>query len=83
MVGIGMAMLGLGMWSLWARRYGGLAAARSFELASDRDPDLAEAPDLDLAVVDLAVVKDYGGWTEIQKKFFADGAMFDRIRNGS
>ena len=34
-------------------------------------------------VVDLAVAKDYGGWAEIQKKFFADGAMFDRIRNGS
>ncbi|MCX5962273.1 MAG: sulfate ABC transporter substrate-binding protein [Cyanobacteria bacterium] len=33
-------------------------------------------------VVDLATVKDYGGWTEIQKKFFDDGAMFDRLRNG-
>lgn len=34
-------------------------------------------------VVNLAVVKDYGGWPEIQKKFFADGAMFDRLRNPS
>lgn len=34
-------------------------------------------------VVNLAVVKDYGGWPEIQKKFFADGAMFDRFRNES
>jgi sulfate/thiosulfate-binding protein len=33
--------------------------------------------------VNLAVVKDYGGWSEIQKKFFADGAMFDRLRNES
>jgi ABC-type sulfate transport system substrate-binding protein len=24
-------------------------------------------------VVDLAVVKDYGGWTAIQQKFFTDG----------
>lgn len=34
-------------------------------------------------VVNLTKVKDYGGWSEIQKKFFADGAMFDRLRNES
>jgi ABC-type sulfate transport system substrate-binding protein len=38
---------------------------------------------LEYPVVDLAVVKDYGGWTEIQQKFFADEIMFDRLRNGS
>ncbi|MGI0487814.1 sulfate ABC transporter substrate-binding protein [Pantanalinema rosaneae CENA516] len=29
----------------------------------------------------LGQVADYGGWSVIQKKFFADGAMFDMIRN--
>lgn len=31
-------------------------------------------------VKDLATVKDFGGWDEIQKKFFEDGAIFDQIR---
>lgn len=29
----------------------------------------------------LGQAADYGGWAVIQKKFFADGAMFDTIRN--
>jgi sulfate/thiosulfate transport system substrate-binding protein len=28
----------------------------------------------------LATVKDYGGWADIQKKFFAEGALFDKIQ---
>lgn len=28
----------------------------------------------------LSTVQEYGGWSEIQKKFFADGAIFDQIQ---
>lgn len=28
----------------------------------------------------LSTVGDYGGWSEVQKKFFADGAIFDQIQ---
>jgi sulfate transport system substrate-binding protein len=28
----------------------------------------------------LGSVQDYGGWDEVQKKFFADGAVFDQIQ---
>ncbi|MGF1672201.1 MAG: sulfate ABC transporter substrate-binding protein [Rivularia sp. (in: cyanobacteria)] len=31
-------------------------------------------------VKNLATVQDYGGWDEIQKKFFDDGAIFDQIQ---
>ena len=27
----------------------------------------------------LATAKDYGGWTDIQKKFFAEGAIFEKV----
>lgn len=30
----------------------------------------------------LATVQDYGGWNVVQKQFFADGALFDQIRQG-
>jgi sulfate/thiosulfate transport system substrate-binding protein len=29
----------------------------------------------------LATVEDYGGWKTVQKKFFADGAIFDQLRS--
>ncbi|MBD2329997.1 sulfate ABC transporter substrate-binding protein [Alkalinema sp. FACHB-956] len=29
----------------------------------------------------LYTVKDFGGWDEVQKKFFADGAIFDQVVN--
>ncbi len=29
----------------------------------------------------LSTVKDFNGWEEIQKKFFADGAVFDKIQS--
>lgn len=31
-------------------------------------------------VPSLATVKDFNGWSEIQQKFFADGAIFDQIQ---
>ncbi|BBC26922.1 sulfate ABC transporter substrate-binding protein [Pseudanabaena sp. ABRG5-3] len=33
------------------------------------------------AVKELATVKDFGDWAEIDKKFFADGGAFDRIQS--
>ncbi|MBE9215859.1 sulfate ABC transporter substrate-binding protein [Plectonema cf. radiosum LEGE 06105] len=32
------------------------------------------------AVQNLAKVQDYGGWDEVQQKFFEDGAIFDQIQ---
>ncbi|WP_413200958.1 sulfate ABC transporter substrate-binding protein [Nostoc piscinale] len=32
------------------------------------------------SVKTLGIVKDYGGWSEIDKKFFADGGVFDKIQ---
>ncbi len=37
--------------------------------------------DLYPKVKELATVKDLGGWSEINKKFFADGAIFDQIQS--
>ena len=37
--------------------------------------------DLYPKVKDLSTVKDLGGWDEINKKFFADGAAFDQIQS--
>ncbi len=31
----------------------------------------------------LGTVQDFGGWSEVQKKFFEDGAIFDQIQGGS
>lgn len=47
------------------------------------DPKVARQPEFLSQyppVKDLATVKDFGGWAAAQKKFFADGAMFDKIR---
>ncbi|MCC5634703.1 sulfate ABC transporter substrate-binding protein [Nostoc sp. CHAB 5844] len=32
------------------------------------------------SVKTLGTVQDYGGWGEVQKKFFEDGALFDKIQ---
>lgn len=32
-------------------------------------------------VKELATVKDFGGWSDINKKFFADGGIFDQIQS--
>lgn len=37
--------------------------------------DLVRFPKLNLVTID----KDFGGWSQAQKKYFADGAIFDRI----
>lgn len=43
---------------------------------SAADPaDLARFPKLELVSID----KDFGGWSQAQKEFFADGAIFDQI----
>ncbi|MBW4692407.1 MAG: sulfate ABC transporter substrate-binding protein [Lyngbya sp. HA4199-MV5] len=33
------------------------------------------------AVKTLGTIKDYGGWSDFQKKFFEDGAIFDQIED--
>ncbi|MBM0741672.1 sulfate ABC transporter substrate-binding protein [Phormidium sp. CLA17] len=33
------------------------------------------------AVKKLATVDEYGGWSKVQEKFFADGALFDQIQS--
>lgn len=35
------------------------------------------------AVKNIATVQEYGGWEKIQKKFFADGAIFDQIQSAN
>ena len=32
-------------------------------------------------VKELATIKDLGGWSDVNKKFFADGAIFDQIQS--
>ncbi len=35
------------------------------------------------AVKNLATVREFGGWNDVQKKFFEDGAIFDQIQSGN
>ena len=43
---------------------------------SSADPaDLARFPKIELVTID----KDFGGWAQAQKEFFADGGVFDQI----
>lgn len=35
------------------------------------------------SVKTLATAQDYGGWSDIQKKFFEDGAVFDQIQSAT
>ncbi len=47
------------------------------------DATIANAPENTAKypkVQSLATVKDFAGWSAIQQKFFADGAMFDQIQ---
>lgn len=47
------------------------------------DPTLAQSAEIKQKyppVPNLGTVKDFGGWDKVQKKFFADGAMFDQIQ---
>lgn len=61
-------------------------AQREFAKAGFRPVDPAVAKELEKdfpPVKTLFTVKDLGGWSEIQKKFFDDGAVFDKIQSKS
>jgi sulfate transport system substrate-binding protein len=58
-------------------------AQREFAKAGFRpvDPTVAKEAEKDFPPVKtLFTVKDLGGWSEVQKKFFDDGAVFDKIQ---
>lgn len=43
-------------------------------------PEFADPADLArFAAIELVTIEDFGGWTEAQARFFADGAIFDQI----
>jgi sulfate transport system substrate-binding protein len=44
-----------------------------------RDPTVAAKYAKDFPVLTLATINDFGGWTEAQASYFADGGLFDRI----
>ena len=44
-----------------------------------RDPAVAEQFASQYPKVDLATIADLGGWSSAQRKFFADGGVFDQI----
>ena len=44
-----------------------------------RDPDVAAKYASFFPKVNLVTIADFGGWAAAQKKFFADGGMFDKI----
>jgi sulfate transport system substrate-binding protein len=43
------------------------------------DPNVAARYADRYPAIPMATIKDFGGWTAAQKRFFADGGMFDRI----
>ena len=58
-------------------------AQREFAKAGFRPIDATVAKEVEKdfpAVKTLFTVQDLGGWSEIQKKFFDDGAVFDKIQ---
>jgi sulfate transport system substrate-binding protein len=58
-------------------------AQREFAKAGFRPVDAAVAKEVEKdfpPVKTLFTVQDLGGWSEIQKKFFDDGAVFDKIQ---
>lgn len=44
-----------------------------------RDPEVAAQFAKQYPKIDLATVGDFGGWSSVQQKFFADGGVFDQI----
>lgn len=44
-----------------------------------RDPQVAAEFARQYPKIDLATIADLGGWPSVQKKFFADGGIFDQI----
>jgi len=43
------------------------------------DPKVAEASAKQFPKIEMLTIKDFGGWTEVQKKHFDDGGVFDQI----
>jgi sulfate transport system substrate-binding protein len=44
-----------------------------------RDPQVAAEFARQYPKIDLATISDFGGWASVQRKFFADGGVFDQI----
>ena len=44
-----------------------------------RDPEVAAEFAKQYPKIDLASIADFGGWSSVQQKFFADGGVFDQI----
>jgi sulfate transport system substrate-binding protein len=44
-----------------------------------RDPEVAAEFAKQYPKLDLATIADFGGWANVQQKFFADGGVFDQI----
>ncbi len=44
-----------------------------------RDPQVAAQFAQQYPKIDLATIADFGGWPSVQRKFFADGGVFDQI----
>ncbi|MCP6762401.1 MAG: sulfate ABC transporter substrate-binding protein [Fischerella sp. CENA71] len=54
---------------------------RPLDEAVAQNKELKALADKYTKVSNLGTVQDYGGWAEVQKKFFADGAVFDQIQS--
>ncbi|MFB2771190.1 sulfate ABC transporter substrate-binding protein [Pelatocladus sp. BLCC-F211] len=54
---------------------------RPLDEAVAQNKELKALADKYTKVNNLGNVQDYGGWAEVQKKFFADGAVFDQIQS--
>lgn len=55
-------------------------AKLGFRPVDEKVAQTKEVADKYPKVKTLGSVQDYGGWDEVQKKFFADGAVFDQIQ---
>jgi sulfate transport system substrate-binding protein len=53
-----------------------------FRPTDEASAKLKENADKFPPVKTLATIKDYGGWSDVQSKFFDDGAIFDKIEAG-
>lgn len=53
---------------------------RPLNEAAAQDKELKTLADKYPKVNNLGTVQDYGGWSQVQKKFFEDGGIFDQIQ---
>jgi sulfate transport system substrate-binding protein len=53
---------------------------RPLKEAAAQDKELKTLADKYPKVSNLGTVEDYGGWSQVQKKFFEDGGIFDEIQ---